>query len=219
MDKDKGPISWLKKWLANEESEEKKKGKVQYLIIVVLFGAAIMIVSNMFFKGSSNADVAAFSNTNGTSSDQAAEETFGQKSGGGSSGITDYEEVYKEQIKEAINHIVGVKDATVYVNVDATEKKVYEKNSTSQTQTTEETDPQGGKRQVEDSSSEQQLVIVQNGDKQVPVVIETKKPAIRGVLIVAKGAENIKIKSMIIEAVTRALDVPSHRVSVMPKQN
>ncbi|MGP7816199.1 stage III sporulation protein AG [Niallia sp. 01092] len=218
MDNDKGPISWLKKWMTKDGAEGKKQGKMQYLIIIVLFGAAIMLLSNMFGKDNSRTDVQAFSNAS-EASGNAAEETFGQKSGGNNSGITNYEEAYKAQIKEAINHIVGVKDATVYVNVDATEKKVYEKNTNSQTQTTEETDPQGGKRQVEDSSTEQQLVVVQNGDKQVPVVVETKKPTIRGVLIVAKGAENIKIKSMIIEAVTRALDVPSHRVSVMPKQN
>jgi len=215
MDKDKGPISWLKKIFTNNGSPGNKQGKVQYLIIVALFGAAIMLLSNMFFQNDSTKEAATVASS---AADNAVEETFGQKSGG-SSGIVDYEQAYKEEIKAAINNISGVKNATVYVNVDATEKKVYEKNTTTQNQTTEETDPQGGKRQVEDASTESQLVIVQNGDKQVPVVVETKKPVIRGVLIVAKGAENIKIKSMIIEAVTRALDVPSHRVSVMPKQS
>jgi len=37
-------------------------------------------------------------------------------------------------------------------------------------------------------------------------------------LIVAKGADNIRIKKEIIDAVTRALDVPSHRVAVMAKK-
>jgi stage III sporulation protein AG len=49
-------------------------------------------------------------------------------------------------------------------------------------------------------------------------VVEYQKPAIRGVLVVAKGAENIQVKKWIIEAVTRSLDVPSHRVAVMPKK-
>ena len=54
--------------------------------------------------------------------------------------------------------------------------------------------------------------------KEGPIISETKKPSVRGVLVVAKGAENIQIKKWIIEAVTRSLDVPSHRVSVMPKK-
>ena len=77
---------------------------------------------------------------------------------------------------------------------------------------------EGGKRKVEDQSREEQLVIIQEGEKEIPVVTETKKPAIRGVLVVAKGADNIQVKKWIIEAVTRSLDVPSHRVAVMPKK-
>ena len=89
------------------------------------------------------------------------------------------------------------------VNVDATEKKVLEKNRKRQSQVTDETDREGGKRKVEDQSTDEQLVIIQNGEKEVPIVIETKKPAIRGVLVVAKGADNIQVKKWIIEAVTR----------------
>ena len=54
------------------------------------------------------------------------------------------------------------------------------------------------------------LVILKSGDKEGPIVVETKKlQTYHGVLVVAKGAENIQIKKWIIEAVTRALDLPS----------
>jgi len=213
-DKTQGPITFLKKMMSGNNN--KKQNKTQYLIIVVLFGAGIMLLSNMFFKDD-NSDISAFSQNTENSTNQA-EEVFGQKSSG-SNDITDYEKLYTEQIKEAINSMAGVKDAVVYVNIDGSEMKVYEKNQTTSSQTTEEEDPQGGKRTVEENSSEETLVTVPNGDKQVPIVVETKKPTIRGVLVIAKGAENIKVKSMIVEAVTRALDVPSHRVSVQAKQN
>jgi stage III sporulation protein AG len=38
------------------------------------------------------------------------------------------------------------------------------------------------------------------------------------VLIVAKGADDVRVKKEIIEAVTRVLDVPSHRVAVSAKK-
>ncbi|KAB2333818.1 stage III sporulation protein AG [Bacillus mesophilum] len=218
MDKDKGPISLLKKWLSKENQPDKKPGKYHYLLLVLLFGAAIMLVSNMFFsEEESTSELPVFNNSEEDSSKEDVA-TFGQKQGESTGAITDYEKMYESQIKEALDTIAGVDDVSVVVNVDATEKKVLEKNRTSQTQTTDETDREGGKRVVEDTSKEEQLVIIREGEKEVPIVIETKKPAIRGVLIVAKGAENIQVKKMIIEAVTRALDVPSHRVSVMPKK-
>ena len=54
-------------------------------------------------------------------------------------------------------------------------------------------------------------------DKETPVVLRTEKPKVRGVLVVAKGVDNIQVKAMVKEAVIRLLDVPAHRVSVSPK--
>ncbi|MCS0786773.1 stage III sporulation protein AG [Cytobacillus pseudoceanisediminis] len=218
MDNEKGPFTWIKKIISKDGQSDKKPGKYHYLLLVLLFGAAIMLISNTLFQeDSSTEDLSVFKNGEEVKQEEEVP-VFGQQKSGGNDTISNYEKAYEAQIKEALDAIVGVEDATVVVNVDATEKKVLEKNKTTQTQKTDETDREGGKRKVEDQSQEEQLVIVRNGEKEVPIVIETKKPEIRGVLVVAKGAENIQVKKWIIEAVTRALDVPSHRVSVMPKK-
>lgn len=215
-DKDKGPLSWLKS-LLSDGSSEKKPGKYQYLLIVLLFGAAIMLFSNMFLKENvSNTDVPVFNNESEKSEEVPA---FGQKNTRQNEMITDYENKYETQLKEALESILGVGEVTVVVNVDATDKKVLEKNTTTQSQSTDETDREGGKRIVEDSSKEEQLVIIRDGEKEVPIVVETKKPEIRGVLVVAKGADNVQVKKWIVESVTRVLSVPSHRVAVMPKKD
>lgn len=217
MDIEKGPLTWLKKQLGSKDGPPgKKSGKFQYLMIVVLFGAAIMLVGNILGdKNPGDAVVPAMKEA------ESEEDTavFGQKKSAGNDVISEYEEAYEAQLTEMLEGINGVGDVTVFVNVDATEKKVLEKNTAIQSQTTDETDREGGKRKVEDASKDEQLVLVRNGEKEVPIVLETKKPDIRGVLVVAKGAENIQIKKWIIEAVTRSLDVPNHRVAVMPKKS
>ncbi|MCM3665448.1 stage III sporulation protein AG [Mesobacillus subterraneus] len=217
MDNEKGPLTWLKKQLGTKDGPPgKKSGKYQYLMIVVLFGAAIMIVGNILGdQNPSNAVVPAMKE-NETEEDAAV---FGQKKTAGNDVISEYEEAYEAQLTEMLEGINGVGDVTVFVNIDATEKKVLEKNTVIQSQTTDETDREGGKRKVEDASKDEQLVIIRNGEKEVPIVLETKKPEIRGVLVVAKGAENIQVKKWITEAVTKALDVPNHRVAVMPKKS
>ncbi|MBY0122437.1 stage III sporulation protein AG [Bacillus sp. S/N-304-OC-R1] len=219
MEKEKGPLSQLKKWLFNKDDQtDKKPGKYQYLLLVLLFGAAIMLISNIFFQDKpSNANLAVMKNQQEGNGDEDVP-AFGQKQKAGNDTISAYERAYEAQLKEALDTIIGVEDVTVVVNVDATEEKVLEKNKTSKKQITDETDREGGKRNVEDISNEEQLVILREGEREVPIVLETKKPKIRGVLVVAKGADNIQVKKWIIEAVTRALDVPSHRVAVMPKK-
>ncbi|WP_174734174.1 stage III sporulation protein AG [Mesobacillus harenae] len=216
MSSDKGPITWLKNKFTNESPDGKKNGKYQYFLIVILFGVAIMFISNMFGQDERpDNELPVFDSASSQDEEVPA---FGQKKSTENNMISDYEDAYEAQLKEALEGIVGVNDVTIVVNVDATEKRVLEKNTSTQTQSTDEIDREGGKRKVDDSSKDEQLVIVRNGEKEVPIVLETKKPAIRGVLVVAKGADNIQVKKWIIEAVTRSLDVPSHKVSVLPKK-
>ncbi|WP_019154465.1 stage III sporulation protein AG [Robertmurraya massiliosenegalensis] len=211
MEQEKGPLSWLKKLFSKEGKLDKK---YQYLIIILLFGAAIMVVSNSLIDDE-NSSIPVISNQDG---EKEEVETIGTAKAAGSNEISDYEASYEEQLKEALEGIAGVSDVMVVVNVDATEKSVYEKNTVTRSQTTEETDREGGKRTVEDQSKDSQLVIIREGEKEVPIELEKKKPEIRGVLVVAKGADNIQIKKWIVESVTKLLDVPSHRVSVMPRK-
>lgn len=211
MEKEKGPLSWLKR-LFSKESDK----KVQYLIIVLLFGAAIMMISNFLLDDeSTNSSLPVLSSTDEGEEDV---ETFGKKTAAGNEMIAEYERRYETQLKDALEGIAGVSDVMVVVNVDATEKRVLEQNSVTRSQVTDEKDREGGERKVEDQSRDNQVVIIRDGEKEVPIVLETKKPEIRGVLVVAKGADNIQVKKWIIESVTKLLDVPSHRVSVMPRK-
>jgi stage III sporulation protein AG len=216
MDNNQGPLSWLKKILKPENKGEKKPGKYQYMLLVLCIGAAFMLVGNIVFKGDSTTQAQpAATNEKIASEDVPA---FGIKKSSENKAITQYEEKYENQMKKALEEMLGVNDVTVVVTIDSTDKKVLEKNTVTKSQTTDETDPQGGQRKVVDSSTDEQLVILRNGDKEVPIVVETKKPDIRGVLVVAKGADNVEVKKWIKEAVTRALGVPSYRVAVMPKK-
>ncbi|MGG7619935.1 stage III sporulation protein AG [Bacillus coreaensis] len=214
--KDKGPITFLKKLFSKDSPPEKKSSKYQYFLIVLLIGAAIMLASNLLINPNSSSSAV----ETGANADESSEdvETFGQKKIDGNEIIAAYEDHYENQLKETLEGIVGVGEVIVAVNVDATEKKILEKNVVVQSQKTEEVDREGGQRTVEDQSKDEQLVIIRDGEKEVPIVIETKKPAIRGVIVIAKGADNIQVKKWILESVTKLLDVPVHRVSVMPKK-
>ena len=66
--------------------------------------------------------------------------------------------------------ITGVEDVKVVIYVDATEKKEFERNKVTQKQVTEETDQEGGKRVVEDTSVDEQLVIIKEGIKRDPLL-------------------------------------------------
>lgn len=216
---EKGPLSWLQQLLNknNKDQKDKKPSIYVYFFIVVILGIGLMMASSFLTSnqtGQSQKSQMVFNN-NEESKDA---EAFGQKKDEEFKTTRDYEVYLQNEMKEALEMITGVEDVKVVIYVDATEKKEYERNKVTQKQETEETDQEGGKRVVEDTSIDEQLVITKNGDKEGPIVTQTIKPKVSGVLVVAKGADNIQVKKWIVEAVTRALDVPSHHVSVMPKK-
>ena len=127
------------------------------------------------------------------SKEKTAEVFKASKSDKPKDSIDDYEKEYENQLKEILETIIGVDDVSVVVNVDATSLKVYEKNKSNKNTTTEETDKEGGTRSVTDQTSEEEIVMIKNGDKETPVVVQTKKPDIRGVLVVAQGVDNVQI--------------------------
>ncbi|MEC3758820.1 stage III sporulation protein AG [Bacillus halotolerans] len=206
----------------SKDGEKQKLTKYHYFLFVFVLGVSFMLVSQLFSspEKTENAQTitAPASADSADSKEKTAEVFKASKSDDPKNSIGDYEKEYENQLKEILETIIGVEDVSVVVNVDATSLKVYEKNKSSKNTTTEETDKEGGTRSVTDQTSEEEIVMIRNGDKETPVVVQTKKPDIRGVLVVAQGVDNVQIKQTIIEAVTRVLDVPSHRVAVAPKK-
>jgi stage III sporulation protein AG len=225
MKKDKGLLESIKSMFfqtnktndneTNKNPPDHNTKKSRYILLVFAAGILFMLVSNLFSGDTTQSSTEAFNNQSAGEDT----ETFGAKKDVESLAITEYETNYENELKDALETITGVSDVTVVVNVDATETKVLEKNTVSRSQTTEENDRDGGQRKVEDLSEDEQVVLVRSDNQETPIVIKIEKPVIRSVLIVAKGVDNIKIKQMVLEAVTKGLDVPNHKVAVMPKKS
>lgn len=154
----------------------------------------------------------------GNHQNEASEAVEASVSAESSNPIRVQEKIFEEQLKGLLEQMAGVSNVSVVVNLSSTPKVVYEKNTTAQNQQTTEEDKQGGKRQIEQQNTSEQLVIIREGNHEVPVVQNQVKAEVIGVAIVAKGAERIQTKKQMLDTVTRLLGVPSHRVSIMAKQ-
>ncbi|WP_405101250.1 stage III sporulation protein AG [Oceanobacillus sp. FSL H7-0719] len=191
---------------------EKLSWKPRYFIILGLIGVLLLMISNLFSD-----DDEGQTNMAADEIEEQEAQTGKQTEAGFTSDIEQLARSYEQDLSTMLNKIQGVTESEVMVNLDSSDVKVYEKNLISGTQTTNEEDQNGGTRQVEDRTEDTQVVLVRQGDTETPILVQTKRPEIRGVFIVAKGAEQATVKSWIIEAVSSVLDVPSHRISVMPK--
>ncbi|WCK53149.1 stage III sporulation protein AG [Aneurinibacillus sp. Ricciae_BoGa-3] len=188
------------------KTDGKGLGGFQAMIIVAGVGVAIMLASSF---------ISSQQKPSTPPQNQNAAPAFGQKSKESYS-MSDYETMYEKQLKEVLSNITGVSDVTVMVNIDSTEETVVERNRTTRTQTTKEAD-KGVTREVTDQSTDEQVVMAKNDNGEQPVVIKTIKPKVRGVVVVARGAENLQVKAWMLEAVQKVLAVPSYKISILPR--
>lgn len=202
-------IEKLKEIVKNLFKHDAHKQKWKYIIAILLIGVLLIFVSNIMQP----------SNQNQFEIEEDEEVTSNQEENDDSF-VNDVEEMevhYEKTLQAMLNEITGVSEVDIMINIDSTNVQVYEKDLITGTQTTDELDKSGGERQVEDETKETKIVFVRKGDQEVPVLVQTKKPEVRGVFIIAKGAGNATVKKWIVESVSRVLDVPSYKISVMPK--
>lgn len=204
---------FLKQTTDSEQASGKEKKqpskKIGFIVILGLVGILFMIISNVL-KPEEEVQPVPYDDSQLEISEEAASESTGGE-------VEDLENELGEQLSSMLNQMDGVSETEVMINLEATSEQVYEKNRTTGKQTTDETDRNGGSRVVEDQTDDHQVVLYRQGDQETPLLVQTKQPEVRGVFIVAQGMESQSMKSQVIEAVSRVLDVPSHKISVMPK--
>lgn len=193
--------------------EKIPSNKLRYGIIIALAGALLLIVSNIFSTNESTdirKDMNDAIETNGKQSSKqgVSEDT---------SFIEEIESNFEKDLERMLNEISGVSEVEVMINLDSTNIQVFDKNLVVGKQTTDESDTNGGTRTIEDQTEETETVLVRQGDEEVPLLVHTKKPKVRGVFIIGKGINDVEKKKWVIESVSRVLDVPTHKVSVIPK--
>jgi stage III sporulation protein AG len=122
------------------------------------------------------------------------------------------------RLKEILEKIVGVGTVDVLVTVDSTEEIVVERNTNETQSVTNETDKNGGVRHITSVGKDGQVVLHEVSGDETPIVTKRINPKIRGILIVAKGAENATVRKLIVHAVERGVNVPASRISVVPSK-
>lgn len=212
----KGWISKLFKlrglW-GNGEEGEKRINIFQKLLVLAGIGAAVMIFSSFL---TSRQDAVPLQNTNPPVNEQAV---FASKDKSSSDmSMADYESFYENQLQEILEEVIGIGEVSVMVNLESTEEVIVEKDINVKNQQTKEVDKDRATRDITDTSRDEKVVLVQGERGEQPIVVKRVKPKVRGVLVVAKGAENMKVKAWITEAVQKSLHVEPHKISILPKR-
>lgn len=126
----------------------------------------------------------------------------------------DYESYIEDKLSEILSKLRGVGTVDVMVTLEDSTEKIPASNVTTTREVTSELDSQGGTREV---SREDETIQVVNTSNDV-VVLKEVKPSIKGVIVVAEGAENPLVMETIYEAVKTVLGVAGNKVQIFPSK-
>lgn len=135
-------------------------------------------------------------------------------------GLNGIEINLEQKLKNILSQIKGVGEVEVTVLLASGPRFDYAVNVSTIEKQIDEKDQSGGIRTTTEITEDGQLVIVRSdrAGGEEPVVTQEYKPDIQGVLVVAQGADNPKIKANLLNAITTILDLEAHKVDIQSKE-
>ncbi|MDK2798702.1 MAG: stage sporulation protein [Clostridiales bacterium] len=198
-------VEFLKKFYNNHFAREKN---MVNLAIILITGIIIVIAGGSFFGGN-NKDI---------DKNDAIQHTQNLNLPKEENDANTYGEKLEKKLENILSQIDGVGKVAIMITLSSSSEIVPAMDYNSGETITVESDNQGGNRKITQSEKENKILILnEQGGKQEPLILKELQPTIKGVIVVAEGASDIRIKAHIYEAVKTALGVPAHKVKVFAK--
>lgn len=187
-----------------------KKLRKDQCLIVILLGVLLCVISLPVEKSSTKSAI--LDNVNDRIGEQ--QQTFTD------SYNTDYAKVWEEKLEESLLYIEGAGEVKVLITLKESEQKVLAKDGTEDISEMTEADASGGSRKTTQSRVEKNTIYtVDERGQDVPYVVKTISPAVAGVVVIAQGADQPKVRQNIIEAIQVLFDVDMNKITIVKMKN
>lgn len=127
-----------------------------------------------------------------------------------------YREILEKDLSAMLRRVKGVGEVAVFVTLDSGPVYQYGENEETTGRSTREDDGSGGTRSIEETTVKRQLVVTRENNTDRPVITREIQPAIRGVIVIAEGAENPVLREQVARALQAGLNIAAHRITVLP---
>ena len=193
--------------------EKNSKKKIENLVFLIVLVIVTVVIINTIWNGEKKTNK---EQTNNDASKQLA--------------ITDSQNLNQNQIQsseeknleisleEILAQIQGVGEVNVLLNYSESSEVVAMYNETSRSSNTQETDTEGGTRNIQETDIQKDIIYQEDNGEKVPITQKIVQPKIEGAIITAKGANQANIKANIIQAVEAVTGLATHKIQVFEMQ-
>jgi len=172
------------------------KDIMRNLFVVLIIGIILFILADIFINNSNTRNI--------TTDSESKVENINYN-------YSDYSTLLESKLENVLSQLKGVGKVKVMITLEDTTEIIPAFNTTKNNENTKEIDSQGGTREIVREDMTMQMVTNEEGE---PIVLKEIKPTIKGVIVIADGAENLEVKEMLYEAVKTVLGIPGNRVEI-----
>ena len=196
--------SFLKK-LNSKTTETKSKKKVENLIFLIVILIITLLIINTIWKQDDKKNNEQSEKTvfNQVIADKADETSKGE---------------LEAKLENILSTIKNVGDVSVFINYAESSKLEPLYDETTTTSSTEEGDSSGGTRNVTETETQKDVVFSESSGSKEPITQKTTMPVIQGAIVTAKGANDPKTKTNIINAVEAVTGLTIDKIQVFEKE-
>lgn len=193
----------MKQWWEQIRSFGKQRKKEQFLTAVLV----VVILLLAFWPSAADHEKQEKQQTEEVQTQVQAEETN-----------ADERKKLEDDLKRILLQVEGVGEVDVAVTMESTGRKLVEKDVPLSESSVDETG-NGTNSKKESKNSEEATVYLENADgTKAPYVIEETMPVVRGVLVVAQGADDPQVVAEIKEAAMALFHLEAHKIKVMKRK-
>lgn len=183
-----------------EENKDKPRNRtLENLIVIVILGVIILLATTFLFDSNPSKDTLK----------DASSVTSGDKGSGSFSQMNGEDMLLEieQRLAELLSHVEGAGQVKVMIYADTSTELIPAYNNEQDTRNDERND--GKTSQISETRE-----IALSGDD-TPIILKTIVPQIKGVVVVAEGADDMLIKAQLNNAVCTLLGIPEHRVQIL----
>lgn len=189
------------------KSENENKKKIENIVFLIVVLIITILIINSILKTSSNTSKKSENIVDSS-------KVFADSNIQNNVKNTETDGNLEKNLENILKTIKGVGDVKVFVNYSESNKVVAMYDETSTTNSIEETDTSGGKRDTTSTQKQKQVVYSDDNGKKSPVTEKVVMPKIEGAIITATGANDMNVKTNIINAVQAATGLGIDKIQV-----
>lgn len=121
----------------------------------------------------------------------------------------------ERKLEDILEKIDGAGEVKVMITYQDSGTQVVEKDKNTSENSLEESDSTGGVRSTKEQQLQESTVYEEADAGNTPFVSKELLPKVEGILIVASGGDNQKVKQNISEAVLALFQVEAHRIKIV----